>query len=74
MKRVLLCAFAFVLLDVSVARADLPPPLPPKPPTKPTKPAFDSTPVVAGTVAATGIVLAGLWLTRRRQLRTAPQQ
>ena len=72
MKRVLLSGFAFVLFGVSVARADLPPPPPPKPPTKPTKPAFDTTPVVAGSVAATGIVLVGLWLARSRRVRLQP--
>jgi hypothetical protein len=69
MKWSLFSAFAVVLLGAAVARADtLPPPPPPKPPTKP-KPAFDSAPIVAGTVAAAGAVLAGVWIARSRRLR-----
>lgn len=72
MKRMVLSAFAVTLLCASVAQADIyipPPPPPPKPPTKPTKPAVDPT-VVAGTIAAVGIVLAGVWLARSRRRAT----
>ena len=66
----LLFATALVLLGGSAARTNTTFPYPPNAAEPPKPPPADRAPVVVGVATAAGVMLAGLWLLRRR---TKPQ-
>jgi len=65
-------AFALVVLvcAVSVARADLPPPPPPPPPHQE---AANPAPALAAMAIVVGVMLLGVWLSRRSRNSLEPQ-